>query len=125
MLKKKYNCVIKVLLVLIIMTSNVFGHSGRTDSNGGHYNRSTGEYHYHHGYSAHQHPNGICPHEDKNKVQEKVDSATSLNIVNDKVNSDAKNISKSKKNNEILIVLVYGALIGLPLCLELNKNKKK
>lgn len=30
-------------------------HSGDTDSNGGHYNRTTGEYHYHHGYSAHQH----------------------------------------------------------------------
>ena len=32
-----------------------YAHSGGTDSNGGHYNRSTGEYHYHHGYSAHQH----------------------------------------------------------------------
>lgn len=25
----------------------VYAHSGRTDSNGGHYNRTTGEYHYH------------------------------------------------------------------------------
>lgn len=33
----------------------VFAHGGRTDANGGHYNRSTGEYHYHHGYSAHSH----------------------------------------------------------------------
>lgn len=24
-----------------------FGHPGRTDANGGHYNRKTGEYHYH------------------------------------------------------------------------------
>lgn len=24
-----------------------FGHSGRTDANGGHYNRKAGEYHYH------------------------------------------------------------------------------
>lgn len=32
-----------------------YAHSGGTDSKGGHYNRSTGEYHYHHGYSAHQH----------------------------------------------------------------------
>lgn len=28
-------------------------HSGRTDSNGGHYNRSTGEYHYHNGKHKH------------------------------------------------------------------------
>ena len=33
----------------------VFAHPGRTDSKGGHTNHSTGEYHYHHGYSAHQH----------------------------------------------------------------------
>ena len=33
----------------------VSAHSGRTDSNGGHYDRSTGDYHYHHGYSAHDH----------------------------------------------------------------------
>lgn len=30
-------------------------HSGRTDSNGGHTDSETGEYHYHHGYPAHQH----------------------------------------------------------------------
>lgn len=27
----------------------MFGHSGRTDKNGGHYNHKTGEYHYHNG----------------------------------------------------------------------------
>ena len=43
-----------------------FAHSGGTDSNGGHYNRYTGEYHYHHGEKAHQHPNNICPYT-KNK----------------------------------------------------------
>ena len=40
-------------------------HSGGTDENGGHYDRSTGEYHYHHGKPAHQHPNGECPYESK------------------------------------------------------------
>ena len=30
----------------------VFAHPGRTDSNGGHWNRSTGEYHYHSGEYA-------------------------------------------------------------------------
>lgn len=32
-----------------------YAHPGRTDSQGGHTNHSTGEYHYHHGYSEHQH----------------------------------------------------------------------
>lgn len=41
-------------------------HSGRTDANGGHHdykNKSgLGSYHYHHGYPAHLHPNGVCPY---------------------------------------------------------------
>lgn len=55
----------KIVLLFVLFISVVsccFAHSGRTDSNGGHYNRSTGEYHYHHGYSEHQHINGICPY---------------------------------------------------------------
>jgi len=33
----------------------VFAHTGKTDSNGGHTDYSTGDYHYHHGYPAHAH----------------------------------------------------------------------
>ena len=44
-----------IILILCTLSSSALAHSGRTDSNGGHYNRSTGEYHYHHGYSAHDH----------------------------------------------------------------------
>lgn len=39
-----------------------FAHSGGTDANGGHYDKSTGTYHYHHGYSAHPHTGGVCPY---------------------------------------------------------------
>lgn len=49
-------------LVLVCLPASSLAHSGRTDANGGHYDSSTGEYHYHHGYSAHQHPNGVCPY---------------------------------------------------------------
>lgn len=37
------------------LSVTVFAHSGGTDSKGGHYDHSTGEYHYHHGYPEHQH----------------------------------------------------------------------
>ena len=37
----------KELAYLLILASLLYSHSGRTDSNGGHYNRSTGEYHFH------------------------------------------------------------------------------
>lgn len=44
-----------VLFLCLQVPAVVFAHPGRTDSNGGHTDHSTGEYHYHHGYPAHQH----------------------------------------------------------------------
>ena len=41
-----------VVILLIAFPLLVLAHSGRTDSNGGHYNRKTGEYHYHNGGPA-------------------------------------------------------------------------
>ena len=51
-----------IFLCLFVVT--IFAHPGNTDSKGGHYNRSTGVYHYHHGEPEHQHKNGKCPYED-------------------------------------------------------------
>ena len=54
---------------MFILTIPVFtfAHSGRTDSKGGHRDNNNvsglGSYHYHHGYPAHLHPNGVCPYE--------------------------------------------------------------
>lgn len=52
-----------LLLALFFVLScvNMFAHSGRTDSSGGH-NSPTG-YHYHHGYPPHQHDGGVCPYD--------------------------------------------------------------
>lgn len=46
---------VAVALVALIYVVPVLAHSGRTDSQGGHYDSETGEYHFHHGYPAHQH----------------------------------------------------------------------
>lgn len=50
------------LLLLILLCIPTAAHSGGTDENGGHIDHSTGEYHYHHGYPAHQHDGGVCPY---------------------------------------------------------------
>lgn len=39
----------------LLLLSVASAHPGRTDGRGGHYDSATGEYHYHHGYRAHQH----------------------------------------------------------------------
>lgn len=65
-----------ILTVVVATMPGVCAHSGRTDANGGHYNRSTGEYHYHHGYPAHQHPNGVCPY-NYDKTEHKSNTSSS------------------------------------------------
>lgn len=45
--------ILAMLLCFVLMP--VYAHPGKTDANGGHYDHSTGEYHYHHGYPAHDH----------------------------------------------------------------------
>lgn len=54
--------IVFISMLIVLLTSTIFAHSGRTDRFGGHYNHKTGEYHYHHGMPAHNHYNGICPY---------------------------------------------------------------
>ena len=43
----KNNAKITLILLSIFCYWNMYSHGGRTNSDGGHYNRTTGEYHYH------------------------------------------------------------------------------
>lgn len=67
---KKLISVALLILLTLVFAFNANAHPGRTDSDGGHYDRSTGEYHYHHGRPAHDHPNGKCPYEDEDIYEE-------------------------------------------------------
>lgn len=62
------------LLLLFLCVVPSVAHSGGTDSSGGHYDSSTGSYHYHHGYPAHQHTNGKCPYRFKDNTGSGSDS---------------------------------------------------
>lgn len=52
---KRLNLAFTIVALLLCFSAPVWAHPGKTDSSGGHTNHSTGEYHYHHGQSAHQH----------------------------------------------------------------------
>lgn len=54
-MNRRYRCALFLLFFALLLPLRVSAHPGRTDSNGGHTNHSTGEYHYHHGYPAHFH----------------------------------------------------------------------
>lgn len=74
-------------LLLFLLSSSVYSHPGRTDSYGGHHDSATGEYHYHHGYEAHQHTDldddGIpdCPYDFDDKTGESSGSSSSSSQV--------------------------------------------
>ena len=66
--KKAILCFAIIILIAVLLPLSALAHSGKTDSNGGHYDSDTGEYHYHHGYPAHQHTGGKCPYDYDDKT---------------------------------------------------------
>lgn len=79
MKRKTYIYIVLCLLSVCVATILAFAHGGKTDANGGHYDRSTGEYHYHHGYPAHQHTNGVCPYDYDDKTNHSSGGSSSNN----------------------------------------------
>ena len=69
--------IIFIALVLCLPCSS-FAHPGGTDESGGHYDRSDGTYHYHHGYSAHQHTDGYCPYDFDDNVDHEYKKESSI-----------------------------------------------
>ncbi len=72
---KRINKIIAIVLaVCLLLGSAALAHGGRTDSSGGHKDNKNasglGGYHYHHGYPAHLHENGVCPYEDAPSEEE-------------------------------------------------------
>jgi len=69
---KKLSRLIALCLFAInmLLCVNVLAHPGKTDEYGGHFDYEAGEYHYHHGYPAHQHENGECPYDFDDKTVE-------------------------------------------------------
>ena len=90
------------MIIILVMCVSSAAHSGRTDENGGHRNSSTGEYHYHHGYPAHQHENGICPYDYDDKTG--VNSGSSSHSESD----DAVAEPVENKSDKIIKVSISG-----------------
>lgn len=83
-MNRPFRCAILLFLVMTLpMTA--LAHPGKTDSKGGHTDWSTGEYHYHHGYSAHQHYDmdgdgkADCPYDFKDATDHRSGSSNSGN----------------------------------------------
>ena len=116
-----------LLAFLLLLSPTVLAHSGKTDANGGHYDRSTGEYHYHHGYPAHQHydmdGDGVadCPYDfdDKTDHSSRSDSGSSHAVQSTPRPSPQKSDDSKAKHistGEIVVLAIF-APIAIPFAL--------
>ena len=81
-------CALLIFLLLPSIALTAYAHPGRTDGRGGHTDHSTGDYHYHHGYPAHNHydmdGDGAvdCPYDFEDKTESKSSSDTEKSRTN-------------------------------------------
>ena len=108
-MRNKKHLISAVILSLLITIS--FAHSGRTDSSGGHKDNKNvsglGSYHYHcGGYPAHLHSNGYCPYTNYNStpIYTPTTSVTIPQKTNNKisVNSPSYPVKINGENNQLL-----------------------
>ena len=105
-MKRKKGKIISILLTIlgiILICSNTYAHSGKTDSSGGHKDNKNksglGSYHYHcGGHPAHLHTNGVCPYSSSKKNTSNSSSNTKTTTktntkTNSKTNTNSKNNS--------------------------------
>lgn len=103
MRKNRVKIISNLLIIfgIISIGVNTYGHSGRTDSSGGHKDNKNesglGSYHYHcGGYPAHLHTNGVCPY--SSSLSSNKSSTTSSSI--------SSAVEKSKEPTTILATSV-------------------
>lgn len=108
---KKILILLTALLVISLVTIMAFAHPGRTDSNGGHTDHSTGEYHYHHGYPAHQHIGGRCPYD----YEDRTDSGSSSSSGSGSYESSYSS-SQSDEDSIKWLAIVIGAVSVTFIC---------
>lgn len=121
-MKRRILSICIALLTIFLLPAVAFAHPGQTDEDGGHYDRSTGEYHYHHGYPAHQHTGGQCPYE--------FDDRTGWNSGPSTSKSDTKFFDWSDPSNSWGIIILFCVLplpilFGIFIISDKRKSRKR
>ena len=94
------------------LSTTVFAHPGRTDSSGGHYDRETGEYHYHHGFEAHQHVNGECPFDFVDLTGQNSGGGASSNKADSSHIVDPNSAERSEKEIPFMVRVIMAVMIS-------------
>lgn len=128
---KKQLMIFSVSIILLsLLTISAFAHAGRTDEQGGHFDNEAQEYHYHHGYPAHQHEDGECPYnfvdnEDKKETKSANNKTTfDWDAIKEKNKEIPDNSIKKNSNNKKIHVISVLIIIAISLKVFLLIRKK-
>lgn len=124
--------ILSFLVVLVLMAAPAIAHPGGTDGKGGHTDRSTGVYHYHHGYEAHQHEDGVCPYDFDDKTGEGSGSSSGRRSVSafSAPKSASKSTTNDARSNEANgkaweWILVCAVVIMIVITYALSRKEKR
>ncbi len=109
---KKYLLLLLSAVLFLSFVLSVSAHPGRTDSKGGHYNRKTGEYHYHNGSSAGKNTGG-----DSDSYSYSHFEGPTADYNSDSNNKNTDYISEEEKSDNAfkLMLTIAGAIIIISL----------
>lgn len=115
--------IIFIFIICVSLFSISFAHSGKTDSNGGHYDRSTGEYHYHNGKELR---NIELEDNKKNEEYKKIQQSKQENIIqNNTKKIDNKNENEHSTNDGNFIMIILIIIISIFILWITNPFKNK
>jgi hypothetical protein len=90
-------------IALILLCSLALAHPGRTDSKGGHYNRKTGEYHYHNKAASSTSAVSAKTVSDSNSKSDEKTSADDSSTIMEKLQLEVKSLrAKSAKQEQMI-----------------------
>ena len=122
--------VIAFLIIFISISNISIAHSGRTDSNGGHYDSSTGEYHYHNDGSSYE--NELIVEDDDNTISsfdkyqiEKLNNTIkSKQEKIDELNAEIEEFNQRIKYSKFREAIYLSAIMGLSIYIIVKKHFK-
>lgn len=103
--KTKIISIVCIALSIILINVNVYAHSGRTDSSGGHRDNQNksglGSYHYHcGGHPAHLHTNGVCPYSSSSSSNKSSTTSSSISSAEEEAKEPTTIFATSVEINE-------------------------
>lgn len=103
--RSKIISIVFIVLCIILINVNVYAHSGRTDSSGGHRDNQNksglGSYHYHcGGYPPHLHNNGVCPYSSSSSSNKSSTTSSSISSAEEKSKEPTTILATSVEINE-------------------------